>query len=47
MGSASHGVGISKLNEYGEEDLSIGSVSMSLSAVIGAIICPIFAILFL
>ncbi|SOC35240.1 predicted murein hydrolase (TIGR00659 family) [Ureibacillus acetophenoni] len=47
MGSASHGVGISKLNEYGEEDLSIGSVSMSLSAVIGAVICPIFAILFL
>ena len=47
MGSASHGVGISKLSEYGEEDLSIGSVSMSLSAVIGAIICPIFAILFL
>ncbi len=47
MGSASHGVGISKLNEYGEEDLSIGSVSMSLSAVIGAIICPIFALLFL
>lgn len=47
MGSASHGVGISKLNEYGEEDLSIGSVSMSLSAVIGAIVCPIFALLFL
>ncbi|CAM5188980.1 putative murein hydrolase (TIGR00659 family) OS=Ureibacillus acetophenoni OX=614649 GN=SAMN05877842_101326 PE=4 SV=1 [Ureibacillus acetophenoni] len=47
MGSASHGVGISKLNEYGEEDLSIGSVSMSLSAVIGAIICPIFAYLIL
>ncbi|HWL25557.1 MAG TPA: LrgB family protein [Ureibacillus sp.] len=47
MGSASHGVGISKLNEYGEEDLSIGSVSMSLSAVMGAIICPIFAMLFL
>ncbi len=44
MGSASHGVGVSKLSEYGEEDLSIGSVSMSLSAVIGAIICPIFAL---
>jgi putative effector of murein hydrolase len=47
MGSASHGVGISKLNEYGEEDLSIGSVSMSLSAILGAVICPIFARLFL
>ncbi|WP_408056588.1 LrgB family protein [Ureibacillus manganicus] len=45
MGSASHGVGISKLIEYGEEDLSIGSVSMSLSAIIGAVICPIFALL--
>ncbi len=43
MGSASHGIGVSKLAEYGEEDLSIGSVSMSLSAVIGAIICPILA----
>ncbi len=45
MGSTSHGVGISKLNEYGEEDLSIGSVSMSLSAVLGAVICPIFALI--
>lgn len=46
MGSASHGVGISKLKDYGEEDLSIGSVSMSLSAVLGAIICPIFVFIF-
>lgn len=47
MGSASHGVGCSKLKDYGEEDLSIGSISMSLSAVIGAIICPIFVFIFL
>lgn len=47
MGSASHGVGISKLKEYGEEDLSIGSLSMGLSAVIGAIVVPIFALLFM
>lgn len=47
MGSASHGVGTSKLKEYGEEDLSIGSLSMGLSAVIGAIVVPIFAILFM
>jgi len=47
MGSASHGVGISKLKDYGEEDLSIGSLSMGLSAVIGAIICPIFVFLFI
>lgn len=45
MGSASHGVGISKLKDYSEEDLSIGSLSMGLSAVIGAIICPIFVFL--
>jgi len=47
MGSASHGVGITKLKDYGEEDLSIGSLSMGLSAVIGAIICPIFVFLFI
>lgn len=45
MGSASHGVGITKLKDYGEEDLSIGSLSMGLSAVLGAFICPIFAML--
>ena len=45
MGSASHGVGVSKLKEYGEEALSIGSLSMGLSAVLGAFICPIFAFL--
>lgn len=47
MGSASHGVGITKLKEYGEEDLSIGSLSMGLSAVIGAIVVPIFALIFM
>ncbi|WP_370452587.1 LrgB family protein [Lysinibacillus sp. SGAir0095] len=47
MGSASHGVGITKLKDYGEEDLSIGSLSMGLSAVIGAVICPIFVFLFI
>lgn len=47
MGAASHGVGITKLKEYGEEDLSIGSLSMGLSAIIGAIIVPIFALIFM
>lgn len=47
MGSASHGVGLAKLKEYGEEDLSIGSLSMGLSAVLGAFICPIFAMIFM
>ncbi|TQR20140.1 LrgB family protein [Psychrobacillus vulpis] len=47
MGSASHGFGISKLSEYGEQALSMGSVSMTLSAVIGAFICPLFALFFI
>ncbi len=47
MGSASHGVGVTKLGDYGEEDLSVGSLSMGLSAVLGAIICPIFVFLFI
>lgn len=45
IGSASHGVGISRLKDYSEEDLSIGSLSMGLSAVIGAFVCPIFGML--
>ncbi|MGN7477187.1 LrgB family protein [Solibacillus silvestris] len=44
MGSASHGVGLTKLKEYSEEDLSIGSLSMGLSAVVGAFIIPIVSI---
>lgn len=47
IGSASHGVGLTKLKEYGEEDLSIGSLSMGLSAVLGAFIIPLFVIYFL
>ncbi len=47
MGSASHGVGLTRLKEYSEKDLSMGSLSMGLSAVIGAFIIPFVAILFL
>lgn len=47
MGSASHGVGITKLQDYGEKDLSVGSLSMGLSAVIGAVVCPIFVFIFM
>ena len=43
MGSASHGVGLTKLKEYSEEDLSIGSLSMGLSAVVGAFVIPFIA----
>lgn len=45
MGSASHGIGVSKLGEYGEETLTIGSVSMTLSAVLGSFVCPLFTLL--
>ena len=45
VGSASHGIGVSKLTEYGEETLTMGSVSMTLSAVLGSFICPLFALL--
>ena len=43
MGSASHAIGVAKLSEYGEQALSMGSVGMTLSAIIGAFICPLFA----
>ncbi|HEY4532082.1 MAG TPA: LrgB family protein [Kurthia sp.] len=45
IGSAAHGVGVSKLNEYGELTLSIGSVAMTLSAILGAFLCPMIAYL--
>ena len=47
MGSASHGVGLTKLKEYSEEDLSIGSLSMGLSAVVGAFVIPLISIYFI
>ncbi|KQL36600.1 MULTISPECIES: LrgB family protein [Bacillaceae] len=45
IGGASHGFGVAKLSEYGEQVLSMGSVSMTLSAVLGAFICPLFALI--
>ena len=45
IGSASHGIGLSKLSEYGEETMTMGSVAMTLSAILGAFICPVFAFL--
>lgn len=45
MGSASHGIGVSKLGEYGEETLTMGSVSMTLSAIFGSFIFPLIALL--
>nr|WP_268988215.1 LrgB family protein [Lysinibacillus sphaericus] len=43
MGSAAHGIGVSKLTDYREHTLSIGSVSMTLSAILGSILCPFVA----
>lgn len=47
VGAASHGVGISKLVDYGEQEVSIGSLSMGISAIIGAFLCPLFVSLFM
>ena len=38
LGSASHALGVAKSTEYGEFSLSIASVSMTLSAIVGSII---------
>lgn len=46
LGSAAHALGIAKSTEYGELALSMASISMTLSAIIGALIGPII-ILFL
>lgn len=45
MGSASHGIGVSVLGEFGEETLTMGSVSMTLSAILGSFICPLFVLI--
>lgn len=45
MGSAAHGIGVSKLIEYGELTLSIGSVAMTLSAILGSVLCPIVVLI--
>lgn len=46
MGSSAHGIGVGKLSEYGEKTLSMGSVSMTLTAVLGAIFLPLLVIIF-
>ena len=47
LGSGSHVIGTSKAIEYGELTASMSSVSMTLSAVIGSILAPIFVWLML
>lgn len=46
MGSSAHGIGVGKLTEYGEKTLSMGSVSMTLTAVVGAILLPLLVTIF-
>ncbi len=44
LGSASHALGTAKSTEYGELALSMASVSMTLSAVFGALIGPVIVL---
>ncbi|UYP05664.1 LrgB family protein [Priestia megaterium] len=46
LGSASHALGTSKAFEYGELTVSMSSVSMTLSAVLGSVFGPIVVWLF-
>jgi len=46
LGSASHALGTSKASEYGELSFSMSSVSMALTAIIGAIIGSLIPLLF-
>jgi putative effector of murein hydrolase len=47
MGSASHAIGTSKAFEFGELTFSMSSVSMTLSAIFGSVLGPIFMHLFM
>lgn len=45
LGSAAHALGVGKSTEYGELALSMASVSMTLSAILGSIIGPILLLI--
>ena len=42
LGVAAHAIGTSKALEYGEQEASMSSVAMTLSAIIGALVGPLF-----
>ncbi|MBP1999369.1 putative effector of murein hydrolase [Paenibacillus shirakamiensis] len=44
LGSASHALGIFKAYEFGELNVSMGSASMTLSAVLGSFIGPLVVV---
>ncbi|MEC2056292.1 LrgB family protein [Peribacillus psychrosaccharolyticus] len=46
LGSASHALGTSKASEYGELSFSMSSVSMALTAIIGAIVGSLIPLFF-
>lgn len=46
FGAAAHAIGTAKAMEYGEQETSMSSVAMTLSAIIGALIGPVVAWLF-
>jgi predicted murein hydrolase (TIGR00659 family) len=46
LGSASHVLGITKASEFGELAVSIGSVAMILSALLGSIVAPYITMFF-
>ncbi|PIC63194.1 hypothetical protein CSV79_13030 [Sporosarcina sp. P13] len=44
LGVAAHAIGTSKALEYGEQEASMSSVAMTLSAIIGALVGPLFGL---
>lgn len=46
LGTASHAIGTAKATEYSQETVSVSSVAMTISAVIGSFLGPVMAWLF-
>ncbi|WJY28109.1 MULTISPECIES: LrgB family protein [Sporosarcina] len=46
LGAATHAIGTSKAIEYGEQEASLSSVAMTLSAILGSLLGPVVAWLF-
>lgn len=42
LGASAHGIGTAKALEYGVQEASVSSVAMSLSAVFGSFLAPVF-----
>ncbi|HSJ37046.1 MAG TPA: LrgB family protein [Planococcus sp. (in: firmicutes)] len=46
LGASAHGIGTAKALEYGPREASVSSVAMSLSAVFGSFLAPVFVWIF-